>query len=524
MADINNSIALQTQTPSFVTTLSNLLNVKQQQLGLQQGQQTLQQGQQTLESQELNLQAARQSNQERKNWIDLIQQDPALHPRDDGTIDTGPDNVAKIMKAMPQTWGAKVQDIAKSNNDIVAARQSLQNLNKDAAGMVSKAVKSLDGASPSEYAAVANLQKKQSPDTAPYWDALVGTLGKAKANADELSGGDPKASSAAVSSVLKTFSNMPLDVQTQNTLKTPQYNDVGSVYKQINPSSPAIDIIKTVMPGDSFKEDPVTHQLMVVRVDKNNNIIASRAASEIGAGTPGPAKPNAPNAPGPAASNRFTAIPPGETADTFSQLQADRKASNDAASATGLQASNNRQILDLMKAGTTTGSNAKAVQTVFNTIGIPWKTDEATNLNQISHYVSQQTQENEKAMGVRTDAGRETSKLASAPVEFNSPAFVSAVKANDATTSGMRAHNIGMENAVQQGGPAAIRAFKNAWSNSYDPVVYRYANALRDGDGVEKLRIEQQYNKPASGKPIPPNSDWGMFVGKMAKLHELEGQ
>lgn len=183
-------------------------------------------------------------------------------------------------------------------------------------------------------------------------------------------------------------------------------------------------------------------------------------------------------------------IAPNETPESWQQLQNVRGAANQAAATVPNQHLNNREIIRILDSSdkdklSPTGSNAGALAKLFGGIGVPLDKDFATNANRLSHYLALQTQANEKAMGVSTDAGRSTAGLATGSIAMTPPALRTATAVNDATATGADFFNRGMEAAVKGGGIGAIRDFQNAWSQNYDPNAMRLYNAGKYGDKQE---------------------------------------
>ena len=74
------SIALQVKQPDMMGSIGNMLNIAN-------ASNQYQSGQQSIESQNIALQSQRQLNAERQNIIQLMQKDPSLQPKPDGTFD-----------------------------------------------------------------------------------------------------------------------------------------------------------------------------------------------------------------------------------------------------------------------------------------------------------------------------------------------------------------------------------------------------------------------------------------------------
>jgi hypothetical protein len=239
---------------------------------------------------------------------------------------------------------------------------------------------------------------------------------------------------------------------------------------------------------------------------------------------------------GPAPASPFNTIPQGESADSFKQFTAQRQAAQQAAQQANTVASNNKQVLQLLKQGTTTGPGAQTAQNLIGSLmtqkiaGVTgWQPTEAANLSSITHYLNQNLASQAETMGVpKTNEGAEIAQAVTGGTTMPTVSLARAVKANDALTSGVQDFNSGNEAAIKawqasgkQGNPIfAMRQFKNDWANNFNPDVYKIANALRDGDTVEQNRIFAEYGKPAPGKAAPPQ--WNAFLGQIKALNSLK--
>lgn len=152
---------------------------------------------------------------------------------------------------------------------------------------------------------------------------------------------------------------------------------------------------------------------------------------------------------------------------------------------------NNQQIIRLADE-TNTGKGASILQNMKGGYaGIPWTGDSAKNFNSLGHFIALEAQNNAKAMGAGTDAARELSSQATASTGWTKDAIKTAAKVNDALATGLDYFNRGMEKSISANGGniLAVRGFQNAWSQNFDPNVYRYANALEAGDKAEITKI-----------------------------------
>lgn len=168
-----------------------------------------------------------------------------------------------------------------------------------------------------------------------------------------------------------------------------------------------------------------------------------------------------------------------------------RSAVNSAAAQAPESRFHNSQILKLVDE-TDTGRRAELVRTLKGPLaGIPWETQGATKFDQLGHFIARETAANSKAMNAGTDAARGLAEQANASTGWTPQAIKSAVKINDAFATGLQNYNKGMEAAIQRNGGnvLAVRPFQNAWSQAFDPNIYRFANAMESGDKAEITKI-----------------------------------
>ena len=199
---------------------------------------------------------------------------------------------------------------------------------------------------------------------------------------------------------------------------------------------------------------------------------------------------------GPQSGQVPSALSPSDAA-AMPQWTAQRTSTNQAAAQVPNQHANNEQLLHLIDTPeflNPTGTGSSFVAKVLSTVGLPAGTDYATNHQRIAHLVAMQTQQNESAMGVKTDAGRQTSEIASGGVSMGPDALKAAIKVSDATSTGLSMFNNGMEIAAKNStkGDLGVRDFQNQWSNVYTPTAMRLYNAAKSGDQPEVQDILKQ--------------------------------
>jgi hypothetical protein len=190
-------------------------------------------------------------------------------------------------------------------------------------------------------------------------------------------------------------------------------------------------------------------------------------------------------------------LPLGKTQAQLDQYTARQQEVSDAAARVPDQHYANKQIKAVLDSGgifAPTGSNANLVRELGSAIGSPLGSDNATNINTINHFLALQTQANEKAMGVNTDAGRSVSSSAAGSSVQDPVSLRRTVNINDATASALDFYNRGKEAAIKgyQGQPGmgvfAQQDFQNAWTQAYGrygPYAMRLLNAGQTGDKAE---------------------------------------
>ncbi len=235
--------------------------------------------------------------------------------------------------------------------------------------------------------------------------------------------------------------------------------------------TPQTSITNTLPPGEreNVSINPVTRSPMTTTKDAAGHVTGV-TQTPTGAGVP--------------------QLAPGD-AEAIPQLADMRTRVNAAAQKVGENHFNNAQIIKLADE-TNTGTQAGLLRSLKGGYaGAPWTADAATNFDRLGHFLALETQANASTMGAGTDAARHVSEQATASTGWTADAIKSAAKINDALATGVGAFNQGMEKSIANAGGnvLAARKFQNTWSQSFDPDVYRYENALKAKDGAEVTKI-----------------------------------
>jgi len=253
---------------------------------------------------------------------------------------------------------------------------------------------------------------------------------------------------------------------------------------------------------------PGSREVPTGRVDAANNPTALRydASGRLLGEFPiseAPARGGAPAAAAPAISRTPTAgpvqsqmnqalqlrrIPAGETADTMRGLQDIRTKANEAAKGVQGQVFNSNEIIKLADQATT-GRGAEMLANLSGGYAaIPFGGDMATNLQQLGHYMSLQTQALSSSSGMNTDAGRAIAAESSGTTRWTPEAIKSTARVNRALALATQMYNNGLESAISKsnGDIFAARKYTNDWSNNLDIKALKLYDSFINQD-VEGL-------------------------------------
>jgi hypothetical protein len=175
---------------------------------------------------------------------------------------------------------------------------------------------------------------------------------------------------------------------------------------------------------------------------------------------------------------------PGETAETLASANQLRIRSQESASQVPLQTFNNNQIIKLAD-DVITGRGANFVGALTGGYaGLPFTSDNATNLNQLGHYMSLQTASLAQSAGIGgTDAGRAIAGEMAGTTSWTAPAIKQTARVNRALTTATDLFNQGAQAAFNKSkDPFAVRDFQNNWAQTADINAIRLFDAMRNND------------------------------------------
>lgn len=188
-------------------------------------------------------------------------------------------------------------------------------------------------------------------------------------------------------------------------------------------------------------------------------------------------------------------MPPGETADTLKAAQQIRITANNGAAEVPLQQFNSNQIIKLADDVITGKGVGLLTSLTGGYAALPWTSDQATNLNQLGHYMSLQTASLAKTAGLSgTDAANRLAGEMSGTTEWTAPAIKQTARVNRALSTGTELFNMGIENAFKRsnGNPFSAREFQNKWSATTDINAVRLYDALKNNDKEAIAEVVRQ--------------------------------
>jgi hypothetical protein len=192
---------------------------------------------------------------------------------------------------------------------------------------------------------------------------------------------------------------------------------------------------------------------------------------------------------------------PGETADTWQAANAIRTNSMNAAQQVPLQTFNNNEIIKLA-GDVITGKGANFIGALTGGYaGLPFTSDNATNLNQLGHYMALQTASLANSSGLGgTDAARGIAGEISGTTSWTGPAIKQTARVNRALSTATDLFNQGVQNSFgKSNDPFAARDFQNKWSQTVDINAVRLFDAIKNND-KEAIR---EVVKAAGGPNTP---------------------
>ena len=220
-----------------------------------------------------------------------------------------------------------------------------------------------------------------------------------------------------------------------------------------------------------------------------------------------------------APANAPVRMPAGENAATLEVAQNLRTTVRNAAAQAPVQQFNNNQIIKLAD-DVITGRGANFIGSLTGGYaGLPFTSDNATNLNQLGHYMAMQTASLSQSSGLGgTDAGRAIAGQISGTTEWTAPAIKQTARVNRALTTGTELFNQGVENNFNRTkNPFSATEFQQRWTQTLgaDGInAIRLYDAMRNSDKEAIREVVTQ----AGGPNSPGYKNLVRKIGDMQKL------
>jgi hypothetical protein len=220
-----------------------------------------------------------------------------------------------------------------------------------------------------------------------------------------------------------------------------------------------------------------------------------------------------------APANAPARMPAGETGATLDAATKLRIDVRNAAAQAPVQQFNNNQIIKLAD-DVITGRGANFIGSLTGGYaGLPFTSDNATNLNQLGHYMAMQTASLSQSSGLGgTDAGRAIAGQISGTTEWTAPAIKQTARVNRALTTGTELFNQGVENNFNRTkNPFSATEFQQRWTQTLgaDGInAIRLYDAMRNKDNEAIREVVTQ----AGGPNSPGYQNLVRKIGDMQKL------
>jgi hypothetical protein len=413
---------------------------------------------------------------------------------------TGQDYVTKISALETSNTQAKkaAQDLTQDQRNIIGQRL----------GMLGR----LKVTNKEAYIAELNLLQEENPNN-PSLETLINsykfTLGQLPENADL-----PSLAISAANSLMSVGAQQERFAPLVGTANTGAATFVTTTQPSVAGEAPTVSV--SDKPLVTAQLPPGSREVPTGEYDLNNNPIVNvfgpdgrflgrRAVTTT---------PSAADLPGgsklrPVAAREITSeitpvtqLPPGETVETRKAADQIRLSASDAAKQVPMQTFNNNQIIKLAD-DVITGRGANFVGALSGGYaGLPFTSDNATNLNQLGHYMALQTASLAASSGLGgTDAARGIAGEISGTTDWTAPAIKQTARVNRALSTATELFNQGVQKSFEKNkDPFSAREFQNKWSQTVDINAVRLYDAMKNSDN-EAIRevVNQVGGKDSAG-------------------------
>jgi hypothetical protein len=450
----------------------------------------------------------------------------AKHQTDIGlNVDAATKDILQLAPITGPDYVAKISSIETAN---VQAKKAAQDLTQDQRGIIGSALGLMgrlgikDKKSYIQELDDLVLKNPNNPSFMKLVDAYKITLQTLPENADL-----PSLAISAANSLLSVGTQQEKFAPQPGTANTGAATFVTTTRPSVAGEVPTVSVAEK--PLVTAQLPPGSREVPTGSYDINNNPIVNvygpdgrflgqRAAS----GTP----PITTESPRPVVTSQAPAaepvarLPAGETIETRQAADKIRLDASNAAKEVPMQTFNNNKIIKLAD-DVITGKGANFIGALSGGYaGLPFTTDNATNLNQLGHYMALQTASLSASSGLGgTDAARGIAGQISGTTDWTAPAIKQTARVNRALTTATELFNQGVQKSFEKNkDPFSARDFQNKWSQTVDINAIRLYDAMKNSDNEAIREIVNE----AGGKDSPGYKRLIENIGKTKKL--LGGQ
>jgi hypothetical protein len=517
-------------------------------------------GAQALKSGEIALEQQDVANQEQRKIAEAVKQDPNLFMTDN-RLDMNKVNTI-IPQLAPRTQSKYLQEYSTLHNAQTTALEAKRGFGQNIKSNIGSHFRILGDAGVEDPKAVFALadqlkdQYKDQPDVQRYIDSAMVPF--------KMTQPGPHVSQMLVRGAQSLLT--PAEQESTFGPKTGTMNlgtDIVQYNQKARPGGLPQELTVNQAPLAQAQLSPGTRYVPTNRVDMNNNPTALAygkngellgevtipaganpaqlpGAANVRPGTmqplpapaaaaaPAPATPMVAPAvvgnPPPVASNAPVRMPAGENATTLEAATNLRLNTRALAQQVPIQQFNSNQIIKLADdvisgKGSGTLANLTGGYAGLNGLGIGG--DNATNLQQLGHYMALQTQALSAGTGLAgTDAGRAIAGQMAGTTEWTPTAIKQTARVNRALSTGTELFSQGVENAFNRTkNPFAASEFQQRWSQTLgnDGInAIRLYDAIRSKDNEAIKEVVTQ----AGGANSP---GYQSLVSKIAQMQKLIG-
>jgi hypothetical protein len=512
-------------------------------------------GAQQYQQEGIALTLEQQKEQERNRITEYLKRPENFQT--EGRVDINKLN-AEIPKIAPLTGADWMQKYTTLGNAQTTALQAAQNLTQDQRQMIASRLAimgRLNVNDPRAYMVELDQLAKENPNN-PDLKNLIGAY---KTTIESLPQGAnlPQLAIAGANSLLNPAQQQTAFAPQAGTISTGAATYQTSTRPSVGGEAPTTTVGQTPLvvaqlpPGGRFERTgkyDMNNREMLNVLDAFGRYAGTISAGDLPPGTPLPgqeqltptgARPVAPQPgmPQPTAQPTMgqpttqpvqptgglvptTRLPSGETPQTLEAANNLRTSSMTAAQQVPLQTFNNNQIIKLAD-DVITGKGASFVGNLTGGYAaIPFTSDNATNLNQLGHYMALQTASLANSSGLGgTDAARGIAGEISGTTSWTAPAIKQTARVNRALSTATDLFNQGAQNAFNKSNnPFAVRDFQNKWSQTVDINAVRLFDAIKNND---QQAIREVVNA-AGGQNTPGAKRLTDNIARMQQL--IKGQ